>query len=253
MSIIPSGQKFHTVPSSVNTQEKGSALANSQREIYTMQDIIDSVPSGGVQSVVAGTNITVDDTDPANPIVSASGGGGGGGIQGVHALVPLSSGDQINASITAQANTTANAFANRLTAYPFIPAQNITTSNLYIFVNTLAVGALGRILIYSDLNGKPDQKLYESANLDCSTTGNKFATTTFNFVAGTTYWLCFHSSSTPTLTAQNTTSLIPIKVVSSTSMANHYYAIPPFGSAPTTFVIVGTQTTTPPFIGITKA
>ena len=29
--------------------------------------------SGGVQSVVAGTNITVDDTDPANPIVSAEG------------------------------------------------------------------------------------------------------------------------------------------------------------------------------------
>ena len=47
MSIIPSGQKFHTVPSSVNTQEKGSALANSQREIYTMQDIIDTAGGGG--------------------------------------------------------------------------------------------------------------------------------------------------------------------------------------------------------------
>ena len=34
----------------------------------------------GVQSVVAGTNVTVDNTDPANPIVSASGGGGGGGL-----------------------------------------------------------------------------------------------------------------------------------------------------------------------------
>ena len=29
---------------------------------------------GGIQSIVAGTNITVDDTDPLNPIVSASGG-----------------------------------------------------------------------------------------------------------------------------------------------------------------------------------
>ena len=35
----------------------------------------------GVQSVVAGTNVTVDNTDPANPIVSAA--GGGGGITGV--------------------------------------------------------------------------------------------------------------------------------------------------------------------------
>ena len=31
----------------------------------------------GVESIVAGTNVTVDATDPANPIVSASGGGGG--------------------------------------------------------------------------------------------------------------------------------------------------------------------------------
>ena len=43
MSTIPSGQKFHTVPSNVQTVERGSALANSQREIYTMQDVIDTV------------------------------------------------------------------------------------------------------------------------------------------------------------------------------------------------------------------
>lgn len=32
---------------------------------------------GGIQSVVAGTNVTVDNTDPLNPVVSATGGGGG--------------------------------------------------------------------------------------------------------------------------------------------------------------------------------
>jgi hypothetical protein len=37
-----------------------------------------NVPSLGVEALVAGTNITIDATDPANPIVSASGGGGGG-------------------------------------------------------------------------------------------------------------------------------------------------------------------------------
>ena len=46
MAVIPTGQKFHTVPSNVQTVERGSALANSQREIYTMQDIIGSVVSG---------------------------------------------------------------------------------------------------------------------------------------------------------------------------------------------------------------
>jgi len=34
---------------------------------------------GVVQAIVAGTNITVDDTDPANPIISSGGGSGGGG------------------------------------------------------------------------------------------------------------------------------------------------------------------------------
>jgi hypothetical protein len=42
MAQVPSGQKFHTVPSNVQTEEKGSKLANSQREIFTMQDIIDT-------------------------------------------------------------------------------------------------------------------------------------------------------------------------------------------------------------------
>lgn len=38
---------------------------------------------GGIQSIVAGTNVTVDNTDPLNPVVSAT--GGGGGIQSVQA------------------------------------------------------------------------------------------------------------------------------------------------------------------------
>lgn len=33
-----------------------------------------SSSSGGIQSVVAGTNVTVDNTDPANPVVSSTGG-----------------------------------------------------------------------------------------------------------------------------------------------------------------------------------
>jgi len=33
---------------------------------------------GVVQSIVPGTNVTIDDTDPANPIINASGGSGGG-------------------------------------------------------------------------------------------------------------------------------------------------------------------------------
>lgn len=37
------------------------------------------IVKGVVRSIVPGTGVTVDDTDPANPIVSATGGGGSGG------------------------------------------------------------------------------------------------------------------------------------------------------------------------------
>lgn len=42
------------------------------------------VPATIVESLVAGTNVTIDDTDPANPVISATGGGGGGAVDSVN-------------------------------------------------------------------------------------------------------------------------------------------------------------------------
>mgnify|MGYP003132371444 FL=1 len=47
MATIPSGQKFHTVASTVDTENRGSAGLNSQRTIFTMQDIQDTITVGG--------------------------------------------------------------------------------------------------------------------------------------------------------------------------------------------------------------
>ena len=47
MATIPDTQQFHTVASKVDTANKGSALANSDRRSYTMQDIKDTVSAGG--------------------------------------------------------------------------------------------------------------------------------------------------------------------------------------------------------------
>tara|TARA_Y100000356_G_C11246160_1_gene284104 strand:- start:430 stop:1209 length:780 start_codon:yes stop_codon:yes gene_type:complete len=47
MATIPSGQKFHTVASTVDTENRGSAGLNAQRTIFTMQDIQDTVTAGG--------------------------------------------------------------------------------------------------------------------------------------------------------------------------------------------------------------
>jgi len=58
-----------------------TTTAPSKNAVY---DKIETLGSGGgqVDSVVGGTNITVDNTDPINPIINASGGGGGGTVQG---------------------------------------------------------------------------------------------------------------------------------------------------------------------------
>ena len=50
-------------------------------EIITTQTIIIN-EAYGILEVVAGANVTVDNTNPLRPVVSASGGGGGGGTWG---------------------------------------------------------------------------------------------------------------------------------------------------------------------------
>jgi hypothetical protein len=85
MAQVPLGQKFHTVPSNVQTVERGSALANSQREIYTMPDIIDTAGSANPSvinlkvtngTVVTGTTaatISQSILIPANTFTSEGG------------------------------------------------------------------------------------------------------------------------------------------------------------------------------------
>jgi hypothetical protein len=180
-----------------------------------------------------------------------SGGSSGGG--GIHAFIKPQTGQSVSSSTNAAglAGTIALT-ANRLYTNPFIPAQTITCSSLYINVSLLFVGALSRILIYSDLNGLPDTKLYESADLDCSTTGIKTATTTFTFTAGTTYWLTLHSNSTPQVIAILSSQLIPVRLIG-TAVSAYFVrsSVATFGSAPSPFGAVTGSSTSMPLIGIT--
>lgn len=66
-----------------NDTSDGIPDAPSDGTGYVRKDGAWAAESGGgtgiVESIVAGANVTVDSTDPANPIVSATGGGGGSG------------------------------------------------------------------------------------------------------------------------------------------------------------------------------
>lgn len=194
-------------------------------------------------------NLTVDGT------ITNNGSPVGGGLQGVHALIPLQANDVITASLNASSHIGLATISNRLYMYPFISAQTITTSNLHIIVNTAQAGAIGRILIYSNVNGKPNTKLYESANLDLSTLGTKTAVTTFTFNAGTTYWLAYANQGTATLSALPLAALINISLgtIGGTTPFSYYYNSVAIGSAPsviTTFSPLGNSV---PCVFITKA
>jgi hypothetical protein len=115
-----------------------------------------------------------------------------------------------------------------------------------LWVSFGSVGATFRALIYSNLNGLPNTKLFESTTIDGSTSGLKTITNTFNFVGGTTYWLCYHSgvsgAALVSINANATYSFAAKKTAGSTAFVNSYYLNFALGSAPTTATIIQNQT-----------
>ena len=171
---------------------------------------IDWVTFDGKQaSLISGSNIkTINGSSVLGSGDLVVGGGGGG----IHVIVKPQTGNQVSA-LTDSTNSGFNvgAIGFRMQAFPFYPASSFTCSSLTLNVTTLFVGGIARILIYSDVNGKPSAKLFESANLDCSTIGLKTASTTFNFVAGTKYWITVQSNNASiafTLQPQNFSTVV---------------------------------------------
>ncbi len=61
MPQIPLDQKFHTLDADTPTQERGSSLVNAGREIYTMQDIVDTAGGGGGSTTGIDLSLVVRD------------------------------------------------------------------------------------------------------------------------------------------------------------------------------------------------
>jgi hypothetical protein len=178
---------------------------------------------------------------------------GGGGLQGPHALVKLTPSISINASVNGAGIPSIPTLANRLASVPFIPNQTFTSENLYINATSAVAGALAKILIYSDLDGVPSSLLFESANLDCSTTGIKTAVTSFTFHAGTTYWLTVFTSGVSNVSGLPITALLTIRVTLN-SPAVGLAANNTYGPAPTTYpASLINLTTTVPCVFITAS
>jgi hypothetical protein len=92
--------------------------------------------------------------------------------------------------------------ADRLDLYPFSPRADVTVDRLGLVCTTLLASALAKVVVYaSDANGRPDQRLTETGDLDCSTTGAKLATVALTLRRGAVYWIGVRHSSTATLAA----------------------------------------------------
>lgn len=170
---------------------------------------------------------------------------------GIHALVNAS-GSVNSAQITTTNLSSGSQVANRMVLYPFIPSVTFVSSNLFINVFSGVALANAKILIYSNVNGNPNALLYESADLNCTTSGQKTATTSFTFTAGVTYWLAFWSNLNPNIYTISSANTLCFKTVV-TSPNNSITGIVTYGSAPNPNTLTSLGLNTLPFIGITQS
>lgn len=186
-------------------------------------------------ALVSGTNIkTVNSTSLL----------GSGNITtpiGIHApLIPASGGFINPLMVTYQALATTIYSANLLRCFPFIPMKSFTIVSYSVNVTAAVAASNMRVLFYDSLNGLPNAKLHESANIDTSTTGVKTVTQAYTFNAGTTYWLCVQTSAVITLSSYSFNGGYAWQQTGpSTNLSNNVQYTYALGSAPATLTTTG--------------
>ncbi len=119
------------------------------------------------------------------------------GQRDVPFLTPVS-GEFILTTMGASGTMTALAgVAGRVDLYPFTARADIVVTGIAVNCTALVAAALGKMVIYSsDVDGRPNALLTETATVDFSTTGVKTATAALTLRQGLTYWLGLRTSST---------------------------------------------------------
>lgn len=186
-------------------------------------------------ALVSGTNIkTVNST-------SLLGSGNITTPVGIHAARIPASGGYINPLMVTYQATAATTYAvNALRCFIFMPMKTFTIVSYSINVTTAVAASNMRVLFYDDLNGTPNAKLHESANVDTSTTGVKTVTQAYTFNAGTTYWLCVQTSAAIAMTSHSFNGgLSWQQTAAPNNMVNNVQYTYALGSAPATLTTTG--------------
>lgn len=128
---------------------------------------------------------------------NGSGGGGGGSTsgKGIHALA-VDSGNNISANILYTTLTTMTLDKTLMVVFPFYPANNFTISSFKFIVTTAIASSSATLVVYDDLNGLPNNLIYNSGAVSTTTTGTKTIVVTNTFAKGTTYYIGLYTGAT---------------------------------------------------------
>jgi len=109
----------------------------------------------------------------------------------------VQSGRRYSPGMTSEDRTSIAGAAGRLDVMLLRPGRDFAISEAHIEVTTGVASALARIVAYSSAaSGLPNTLLWNSADLDCSSAGEKSHTQSYTFLRGVQYWIGIHQSST---------------------------------------------------------
>ncbi len=180
---------------------------------------------GKQDTLVSGTNIK---TLNGNSILGSGdlAISSGGGAPATQILIEPKSNSSYGIAMDGDAaSNLTNLNSGQLLLTAFTPAYDLQIDAIsFVTVQTAVAGGLLKLLIYSNANGQPNTKLFESATVSADTTGNKILTgLTFTFNANETYWITTVANDSIQVRAYDTNQQYPLFPIIANSNTTQKY------------------------------